>query len=318
MTFWWNYVWPVPLSGMLAAVAKVHAKPVQHLDLMGLFNTAVGVAALGITIVTLLKVQSVRRAQSDERSLVRQLYGTEQMAAQLRAAATALSAQSDHNARQLAEDLIRLVGNIEGTTRALESRDTKRPGRPKTVPLIPDNYMTADFLGKVADRARDRLDLIFYRNLQFANIFFLERLQKAAKRGVHIRALALWSGAPDEVLRQAIEVMPRPIPAESSILRKQLLDSESLIAKVVGEQWEPAERARFEYRGYDIVPRIHLAHVDDVILYGFLGTLALAQPMRYEERPYIELPRRSEPGVILSRHFDQLWERSISHCIVST
>jgi L-lactate permease len=50
-------------------------------------NIVAGFVGLVITAVTLWRVQAVRRAQSQERALVRGLYGTDALAAQLRAAA---------------------------------------------------------------------------------------------------------------------------------------------------------------------------------------------------------------------------------------
>lgn len=247
---------------------------------------------------------------------MRQLYGTDQLASQLRAGAVLLNATQNPEAQQLGVDFLRLVGEIEGTTRTLDSANRKPKTRAVSATIVEENYFTSDFLNEAALRARNALDLLIYRNIQISNVFYLEKLQTAARRGVTIRILALASHAPDYVLTEATRLMPRPIPPDGSALREQLRSNEDQISRIVSEQWSDAERSRFEYRRYTIVPGLHFARIDSSICTGFIGTIATVQPARYEDRPYLELPDRSRPGRILSQHFEALWTLSQSNSLV--
>lgn len=78
-------------------------------------SAILGIVGFLIMIVTLLKVQSVRRAQREERALLRRLYGTDSIATHLRSAAILLRRGRDSEARTFAEELTRLCGQIEGS-----------------------------------------------------------------------------------------------------------------------------------------------------------------------------------------------------------
>jgi hypothetical protein len=133
-------------------------------------------------------------------------------------------------------------------------------------------------------------------------------MERAAKRGVRIRILALSSQSGEDVLEQAALVLPRPqVPVNT--LRRQLADSEERITSAV-QGWDHRARRQFEYRGYTITPNMHFARSDGLIMQGFVGTLASAQPAQLTDRGYLEMPRNGEPGATLARHFEELWERS--------
>ncbi|QFZ19954.1 phospholipase D-like domain-containing protein [Saccharothrix syringae] len=249
----------------------------------------------------------MRRIQREERDLLRKLYGTESLANHLRSAATFLRKDQDNEARVLAEELVRLCGQIEGIGRALDTMT--RVTRAANASLVVDRgYFTPVFLRRAVDDARRNIDFLIYRNLQFTNVDLLESMEYAAKRGVRIRILALSSRADDSVLEQASMVLPWP-QADAKTLRRQLAESEERIRGIVAGWSEPA-RAKFEYRGYSVAPNVHFVRVDGVLRQGFIGTFSAAQPARLEDRPYLEVSAAGEPGVTLSRHFDQLWERS--------
>jgi len=265
----------------------------------------VGVIGFVITIVTLVKVQSVHRTQTEERTLLRRLYGTESLASHLRSAAKFLRG-GESDARILAEELVRLCGQIEGISRALDSMNQNRStARQRDVQLVEKGYYTPAFLARVVNDAQHNVDFLIYRNLQFTNVDLLETMEHAAKRGVRIRILGLSSTADDSVLDQASMVLPWP-QASAATLRRQLSESEDRIKSIV-DGWDEQSRRRFEYRGYKITPNVHFARMDGVIRQGFLGTLSPAQPARLEDRGYMELSLSSEPGATLARHFDQLW-----------
>jgi hypothetical protein len=277
-------------------------------------NTLLGVIGFAITIVTLIKVQSVQRAQTEERSLLRRLYGTDSLAGHLRSAARFLR-QGENEARVLAEELVRLCGQIEGISRVLDSmgRDGGGPER-RAIRLVERGYYTPTFYSRVVNDAQHNADFLMYRNLQIANVDILESMERAAKRGVRIRILALSSHADDHVLEQASMVLPWPqVPAAT--LRRQLADSEDRVKGVV-ESWDVRVRRQFEYRGYVIAPNMHFARMDSVMMQGFVGTLSPAQPAQLDDRGYMELPRGGEPGATLARHFEELWAHSAPSVVV--
>jgi hypothetical protein len=86
-----------------------------------LVNTVAGLLGLALTALTLARIRAVRRAQRDERTLVRALYGTEAAAIRIRTAASHLARSRDARVRELAQDLNLLSGQIEGVSRALDS-----------------------------------------------------------------------------------------------------------------------------------------------------------------------------------------------------
>lgn len=278
------------------------------MTLLNTLNTIFGIIGFVITVITLLKVQSVRRAQREERTLLRKLYGTDTLATHLRSAATLLRRGRDNDARVLAEELVRLCGQIEGISHTLDTMTRVDGATKRTLLLAERGYFTPTFLRRAVDEARHNLDFLIYRNLQFANVDLLEAMEHAAKRGVRIRILALSSAADDAVLEQASLVLPWP-QADAATLRLQLAESEGRIRGIV-EGWSGTARARFEYRGYPVAPNVHPVRVDSLLRQGFIGTLSSAQPSRLEDRAYLEVPISSEPGVTLIRHYDQLWDRA--------
>ncbi len=269
-------------------------------------NSLLGVAGLLITVVTFLKVRSVSRAQKEERALIRKLYGTDTLATQLRSAARFLRRDRELDARDLAEELVRLCGEIDGITKVLEAMN----GVKSTGLVLRDrDYFTPAFVKRSVEESRHALDFLIYRNLQFANVDLLQAMELAAGSGVRIRILALSARADDAVLDQAVRVLPWPLAADRDMLREQLSASERRIAGIVSS-WEREAQERFEYRGYNIAPNLHFLRSDAVIKYGFIGTLATAQPQQLHERPYVEIPVRSAPGGTLVRHYEQLWQLS--------
>ncbi|MCX5397259.1 hypothetical protein [Streptomyces sp. NBC_00102] len=279
-------------------------------------NSVLGVIGFALTIVTLVKVQSVHRAQSEERALLRRLYGTESLAGHLRSAASFLR-QGEQDARNLAEELVRMCGQIEGISRALDSMNRIRGGTPESrsvVRLVERGYYTPPFYARVVNDAQSNADFLMYRNLQIANVDILQAMERAAKRGVHIRILAISSESTDGVLEQAAMVLPWPqVPPDT--LRRQLAESEDRIRSVVAG-WPTRARRNFEYRGYVIAPNMHFARMDGTVMQGFVGTLSPAQPDQLDDRGYVELPRDREPGATLSRHFEELWAQSAAHVVL--
>lgn len=279
-------------------------------------NTILGVAGFFITIVTLIKVQNVSRAQTEERALLRRLYGTESLAGHLRSAAVFLR-QGEQDARNLAEELVRLCGQIEGIGRVLDSMNRMRGGsgeNQRMVRLVERGYYTPSFYSRVVNEAQSNADFLMYRNLQISNVDLLQSMERAAKRGVHVRILAISAQSSDSVLEQASMVLPWPqVPPET--LRRQLTESEDRIRSVV-EAWPVRARRNFEYRGYAITPNMHFARMDGVVMQGFVGTLSPAQPDQLEDRGYVELPRDREPGATLSRHFEELWAQSAQNVVI--
>lgn len=176
-----------------------------------------GILGFVITVVTLLKVQSVRRAQREERALLRKLYGTEALATHLRSATTFLRQGREDEARVLAEELVRLCGQIEGISHALDTMTRVGGAAQRSLLLVERGYFTPAFLRRAVDEARHNLDFLIYRNLQFANVDLLEAMEHAAKRGVRIRILALSSAADNAVLEQASLVLPWPQAAPAIV-----------------------------------------------------------------------------------------------------
>lgn len=274
----------------------------------------IGAVGLLIAVITLIRVQSVHRAQAEERALLRRLYGTETLAGHLRSAAVLLR-QGENEARVLAEELLRLCGQIEGISRVLDSMDAHRTasGR-QAVRLVEQGYYVPSFYSHVVDNAQSSADFLMYRNLQISNVDILESMERATKRGVRIRILAISSEAEDAVLEQASMVLPWP-QVPPSTLRRQLSDAESQLKSVV-QEWDERARQQFEYRGYTIAPNMHFARMDGLVMQGFVGTLSSAQPEQLGDRGYLEIPRNSEPGTTLARHFEELWQRSASTTLV--
>jgi hypothetical protein len=268
------------------------------------------IGGLVVSVVTLLRVQSVRRTQTEERTLLRKLYGTEKLSMQLRSAASYLRKSEEGDARILAEELVRICGEIEGVSRALDlSRRGKRVTHAtREIELVERGYYTPAFLNAAVNDAQHSVYFLIYRNLQFTNVDLLESMGHAARRGVHIRILSLSSAAHDSVLEQASLVLPWP-KADPATLRRQLRECEERISGIVSG-WSPQARSRFEYRGYDMAPGVHFVRVDGVIKSGFIGTVSGAQPERLDDRGYIELPLAREPGATLLRHFDEVWQTS--------
>lgn len=274
----------------------------------------IGAVGFVISIVTLIRVQSVHRAQAEERTLLRRLYGTDTLTGHLRSAAVLLR-QGENEARVLAEELVRLCGQIEGISRVLDTMGSRRESaRRDGIRFVDRGYYVPAFYSQVVDSAQNSADFLMYRNLQISNVDILEAIQRATARGVRVRVLAISSASSDAVLDQASMVLPWPqVPPDT--LRRQLSDAEERVRTVVGG-WDERCRRLFEYRGYIVAPNMHFARMDGTLLQGFVGTLSSAQPSQLSDRGYLTMPKTDEPGLTLARHFEELWEHSASNVVV--
>jgi hypothetical protein len=273
--------------------------------IVDLVNTVAGLLGLALTALTLTRIRAVRRAQRDERALVRTLYGTEAAAVRIRAAAGYLARSRDAKARELAQDLILFSGQIEGVSRALDSHSGSAPAS-STVELQEDGYFTPEFLIRIAAGARHTIDILMYRPITVAPVPVLTALRDAAERGVEIRVLALSVDASDEVLRHGATVMPAAAVYEPEQLRPQLLEAERRIAGHVAT-WPAAAQRRFGYRRYCTPPGPHLIRADGVISAGFVGLLSGPMPVRFDERVFIQLPADGKLGKHFESHFELVW-----------
>jgi hypothetical protein len=270
-----------------------------------LVNTVAGLLGLALTALTLTRIRAVRRAQRDERTLVRTLYGTEAAALRIRAAASHLARSRDAKARELAQDLILFSGQIEGVSRALDS-DGGAAAATAGVQLQEQGYFTSEFLVGIAAGARQSIDVLMYRPITVATVPVLGALRDAAERGVEIRMLALSVNASDEVLRHGATVMPAAAVYEPEQLRPQLLEAERRIAAHVAT-WPAAARRRFGYRRYRTPPGPHLIRADGVISAGFVGLLSGPMPVRFDERVFIQVPADGRLGSQFAGHFALVW-----------
>lgn len=282
---------------------------------LNLLGTIISFIGLSITLITFLRVNTVRKAQAEERKLVRQLYGTDQLTTHLRAAAGFLKLGPDIDAKMLADELVRLIGQIEGITRALEAMQSQSTQYDGAFQVSDDGYFTLDSLRADLRAARSAVDILIYRNMFVSSPGILESMESAAARGVKIRILCVSSAAPDDVLRQTLSILPKPVPDTPDEFRAQLGDAEQRIQRVVSRDWSANACKRFEYRGYTRAPVWHMIRVDGMIKLGFVGTSSPAQPPRYEDRPYLLIPVNSAPGEILCRNVEDLWQLSSANVI---
>jgi hypothetical protein len=270
-----------------------------------LVNTVAGLLGLALTALTLARVRAVRRAQRDERTLVRTLYGTEAAAIRIRTAAGYLARSRDVKARELAQDLILFSGQIEGVNRALDTDGGSLPAS-SSVALREEGYFTSEFLIEIAAGARQAIDILMYRPITVATTPVLAAMRDAAERGVEIRMLALSVDASDEVLRHGAAVMPAAAVYEPEQLRPQLLEAERRIVSHVAT-WPATARRRLGYRRYCTPPGPHLVRADGVIHAGFVGLLSGPMPVRFDERVFIQLPIDGKLGTHFGSHFELLW-----------
>lgn len=276
-----------------------------------LVNTVAGLLGLALTALTLARIRAVRRAQRDERALVRTLYGTEAAAGRIRAAAGYLARSRDAKARELAQDLVLFSGQIEGVNRALDSAGGPAPAAPtaptaSTVELRERGYFSSEFLIEVAAGARQAIDILMYRPMTVATAPVLTALRDAAERGVEIRILALSVHASDEVLRHGAAIMPAAAVYEPEQLRPQLLEAERRITGHVAT-WPAAAQRRLGYRRYRTPPGPHLIRADRVISAGFVGLLSGPMPVRFDERVFVQLPADGTLGTHFTSHFELVW-----------
>ncbi|MEU4241353.1 hypothetical protein [Actinoplanes sp. NPDC026619] len=270
-----------------------------------LVNTVAGLLGLALTALTLTRVRAVRRAQRDERTLIRTLYGTDAAATRIRAAASHLARSRDAKARELAQDLILFSGQIEGVSRALDS-DGRAASATGAVELKEEGYFTSEFLAEVVAGARQAIDVLMYRPITIATAPVLAALRDAAERGVEIRMLALSVEATDEVLSHGATVMPAAAVYQPEQLRPQLLEAERRIAIHV-KTWPAAAQRRLGYRRYRTPPGPHLIRADRVISAGFVDLQSGPMPVRFDERVFIQLPADGKLGTHFTSHFEVVW-----------
>jgi hypothetical protein len=273
-------------------------------------NTAAGLLGLLLTAIALLRIQAVRRVQRDERALVRTLYGADSAAAQLRAAAAHLGRARDARARELAQDLIRLCGQIEGVSRVLDASGRQPAnGRRSDVVLHEEGYFSPSFLIETIGRANNNIDILMYRPLIASKTSVLDAMRTAAERGVRIRILTLSPNGSDEVLANSAALMPSAAVYRPEQLRPQIIEVERRIAQHLGD-WRSNTRARFTYRRYNTMPGPHFIRSDSTIFLGFVGLLSGPLPIRFDERVSAEIPIDTRLGKHVLVHFEQVWQDS--------
>ncbi len=269
-------------------------------------NAAIGVISLVIAVVTLWKVQSVRRVQENERTLLRMLYGTETLGQQLRGAANHLAKNREPAVRELANDLLRTCGQIEGVSRALDA-DRGPATRGTAVTMVPTGYFTQDFLRTSVDTASSSVDIVVFRTMIVSTNHALAGLRDAARRGVRIRLLSLSSESPDSVLELTRSLLPWAGLENAAELRPQLAQSERRIVNHV-RTWSAADQAKFGYRRYQEPPGLHMLRSDSTIKLGFAHLLSPdSTSTSLADRPHLEVAAGSKLGTYLTAHFEQLW-----------
>lgn len=275
---------------------------------MDYIDSVIGLVGLVIAVVTLWKVQSVRRAQENERKLLRTLYGTEALGRQLRTAANHMAKSRDTTVRDLASDLLRTCGQIEGVSRALDAAHRGPAVSDTGVRVVQSGYFTQDFLRKTADAASASIDIVVFRPMIVSTEHALAGLRAAARRGVRIRLLSLSSESPDDALQAAVHLMPWAAMTSAAELRPQLAQAERRIANHVQSTWSAADRAKFSHRRYQGPPSVHMARSDSTINVGFVHLLSLESNFAsLEDRPHLEVATDSKLGVYFLAHFEQLW-----------
>lgn len=275
---------------------------------MDYIDTVVGLAGLVIAVVTLWKVQSVRRAQENERRLLRMLYGTETLGRQLRTAASHLVKSRDMVVRDLANDLLRACGQIEGVSRALDAAHRGPAVSDAGVTVVQSGYFTQEFVRKTADAASASIDIVVVRPMIVSTEYALAGLRAAARRGVRIRLLSLSSESPDDALQVATHLMPWAALRDAAELRPQLAQAERRITNHVQTVWSAADRAKFSHRRYQSPPGIHMARSDSTINLGFIYLLSLESKFAsLGDRPHLEVAADSRLGAYFLSHFEQLW-----------
>ncbi|WP_045747264.1 hypothetical protein [Actinoplanes rectilineatus] len=285
-------------------------------DVLSFIADVLGIIAFAIAIITLVRVHSVQKTQEEERRLLHRIYGIESLVVRLRSASVFLRKTQDVDASDLAEDLIRICGQIEGIMRVLNIAGNESKSNQSAIPLLKSGYMTPQFQKAAVMEARHAVDFLVIRSMQFANVDLMEEMRSAALRGVRIRILAISASASDTLLQYATNFLPWPVATSAAELRGQLQEVENRMRQFTASSWPEEARRRFLYRGYNLPPNMHFARVDSVIRQGFVGTLSSAQPGRLEDRPYIELSTNSAPGSSLMTHFDQLWDLSAADQVV--
>jgi hypothetical protein len=274
-------------------------------------NAVVGLLGLALTAFTLGRVRAVRRAQRDERALVRQLYGADLAAAQISAAADYLSRSRDAKARELAQYLSWFRGQVDGVSRALDSTIGVQPAvdRKPRLELRDRGYYSPEFLSGIAGSATRKIDLLMYRPMVVSVGTVLDAFQAAAERGIAIRMLALSPEASDEILSQGAALMPAAAVYEPVQLRPQLREAERRVAQHVAN-WPLAARRRFAYRRYCSMPGPHFVRCDATVYLGFTGFRSGPMPIRFDERVFVEVPVDSKLGGHIEMHFEQVWSES--------
>ncbi len=273
-------------------------------------NTGAGLVGLVVTAVTLWRVQAVRRAQREERALVRGLYGTDSLATQLRTAAAYLGRSRDSRARELAQDLVRVCGQIEGVSRALDGRTPTAEARRTVIEVRDRDYLTQQFVLDAVDGAANAVDILIYRPLIVSTNTVLSALRAAAERGVRIRILTLSPEASAEVLTYATRLLSASGVQTAEQLRPQLHDAERRIAHYLATAWSAPARRSISHRHYTLPPGPHLLRADATVRVGFIGLLSGPVPVRVDERPYTTVPLHSPLGEHLMTHFDQVWAQA--------
>lgn len=281
------------------------------MDVVGIILSSVGIivsgAGLGITWYTLKKVKRVEEIQRTERSLTQELLDVDEIEADIKKVIEKFKLVGDEESSNLASDLSRRLGAIEGTRRVLGAYTDK-----KTFLQIEYGFFSDEHLDVLIGNCKKSLDLMTGSTRLISGYYKMDKIKKICKKGVQVRIIGIDPDAEDDILEDAAKTVSRPAPKSASEYRKLMKNNQKEIIKNVSEWENDSLKSKFQYKSLKGVPRVSFAKCDDTICLGFLQFYRDAQPNDMEKRHYLRIPKDNDLSEVIMKHFEIGWKEAKS------
>lgn len=265
-------------------------------------------AGLCVGLYTLIRVQRVAKAQQQERRITQELLDVDQIENEIKRVISKLSELNDTDSLNLAKDLSRRLGAIQGARRVMDPSVTEVPLA--NAVTLEYGFFSSNFVNELINESTSRIEIMTGSTRLISGFYTMDKVRQACERGVRVRIIGIDPEAPDDILRDAVWTVSSPAPTTATEYRELIIENHKTIKDNVNKWKSDFARARFAYRAHPGVPRVSIARSDDWISLGFLQLFRNAQPAEIKDRQFIRVSQGSSLGQVMSKHFEMGWKEA--------
>ena len=266
------------------------------------YDWLIGLFEFLIAMWTLLKVQSVNKAQKEARQFTQDLLNIDRLEVDLVRVINKFRSLNEIDSSLLASELSLQLGMIKGVRRALDE-SSNDSSRSRKIIQSENGFFSEEFVRENIQKANSHIDIITGRTKLASGFYILDCLRQACERGVKIRIIGLSPDSPDDILNDAIKTVSNPAPKNAADYKRQIIETKREICESV-LSWSKEAQENIMYKVSKSVPRVSILRSDNIINFGFLQFYRDAQTAEIADREYLKIPISSSTGKIACRHID--------------